>query len=137
MMAGASGPPARTSLGVRPCEQPAEVRPAGGVADQQGQVAAVVEVELGAVQSAQAERLRALGELHRARNRVVVGQAEALIAELERSEHEFLGQRGAVEERVGRVGMQLRVNRHERMFALIDGASETPHRAWRTVPRML
>jgi hypothetical protein len=53
-------------MGVRAREQPAEARPAGTVADQQGQVAAIVEVDLGAVQRVQTDRLSALGELHRA-----------------------------------------------------------------------
>ena len=81
-------------------------------------MAAVIQIDLGAVQRAQAERPRALGELHRAGDRVVVGQREGLVAEFERGDHELLGQRSAVEERVGRVSVQLRVDRHERMFAL-------------------
>ncbi len=43
-----------TSFRVRAREQAAEVRPAGCVADQQRQVAAVIEVELGAMQRAAA-----------------------------------------------------------------------------------
>ena len=139
--------PAGARVQMRPCEQPAEVRPAGRVADQQGHVPAVVEVELGAVERAQAERPGALGELHRAGDRVVVGQGEGavpqlqggsdqlvgqrgtvqkregrvavqlLVTLLQRADHELLGQRGAVQERVGRMGVQLCVGRHERMFA--------------------
>ena len=84
-------------------------------------MAAVIEVELGAVERAQAERPGALGELHRAGDRVVVGQRERLVALLERADHELLWQRGAVEERVGRVGVQLRVHRtYVRMAVKLD-----------------
>ena len=48
-----------------------------------------------------------MGKLHRAVDTVVVGQRERAVAELERGGGELLGQRGAVEERVGGVAVQL------------------------------
>ena len=52
--------------------------------DQQRQVAAVVEAQLGAVDRAQPDRARRVRELHRAVDAVVVGQRERAVAELER-----------------------------------------------------
>jgi hypothetical protein len=46
----------------------------------------------------------------------VIGEGERLVAELERRGHELVGQRRAVEEREGRVAVELDVG-HERMFA--------------------
>ena len=101
---------------VRAGEQMAEIAPAAVVLDQQRQVTAVVEVDLRAVDRPQAERGRGLGELHRARDAVVVGERHRAVAELGRGGGEFVGQRGAVQEREGRVGVELDVH-CERMFA--------------------
>ena len=77
--------------------------------DQQRQVAAVVEGQLGAVDRPQPDRAGGVGELHRAVDAVVVGQRERAVAQLERGGGELLGQRGAVEERVGGVAVELGV----------------------------
>ena len=69
---------------VRAGEDPAQVRPARGVGDQQREVAPVVEVDLGAVDRPQPERPRGDRELHRARDRVVVGQRDRVVAQLQR-----------------------------------------------------
>src|SRR5207253_10808565 len=58
-----------------------------------------------------AEVLRRVRELERAVHAVVVGEGERRIAELARLYGELLRQRGAVEERVRRVRMQLDVRR--------------------------
>ena len=79
----------------------AEVAPAGGVLDQQRDVAAVLERHLGAVDRAQAEAGGGHGELHRAAQAVVVGQRERVVAELRRRERQLVGQRGPVEEGEG------------------------------------
>ena len=52
---------------------------------------------------------RALGELHRAGERVVVCQRERPVAQLARTPRELLRQGDTVQERVGRVAMQLYV----------------------------
>ncbi len=115
--------------GMRSRQQPAEVRPAARVAHQKRQVATVGEVELGAVQRPQAQRGCALGELHRARHGVVVGQRKGLIAKLQRGHDELLGQRGAVQKRVGRVCVQFHVHantcshRATRLTSLHSGAA--------------
>ena len=70
---------------------------------------AACERDLGAGDRAQAEVLRGLGELERAVDAVVVGQRERVVAELGGPGGELLGQRGAVEERVRRVRVQLDV----------------------------
>ncbi len=70
---------------------------------------AALERHLGAGDRAQAERFRGLGELERAVDAVVVGQRERVVAELDGACGELLGQRGAVQERVGRVRVQLDV----------------------------
>ena len=52
---------------------------------------------------------RRLRELHRAVDAVVVGQRERLVALLRRRRRQLVGQRGAVEEREGGVGVELDV----------------------------
>ena len=99
----------------------AEVAPAGGVLDQQRDVAAVLERHLGAVDGAEAEAGGGHGELHRAAQAVVVGQRERVIAELDRRERQLVGQRRPVEEGEGRVGVELDV--HEHMFAYAEAAA--------------
>ena len=58
-----------------------------------------------------AEVLRGVRELERAVDAVVVGERERVVAELGRAGGELLRQRRAVEERVGRVRVQLDVRR--------------------------
>ena len=59
------------------------------------------ERHLGAGDRPDAERLRRVGELERAVDAVVVGERERVVAELGGARGELLGQRGAVQERVG------------------------------------
>ncbi len=118
-----AGPLARACVGAR--QQPAEVRPAARVAHEQGEMAmlgvlggglAVAEAHLGALDRPQPDRAGRLGELHRARDRVVIGQRERRVAALDRRLRELVGQRCPVEEREGRMAVELDVG-HERMFA--------------------
>ena len=94
---------------VRARDDVAEVAPARLRVDQQRQVAAVVEVDLRAVDRLQPEPLGGLGELHRAAQPVVVGQREGAVAEPGGRTGQLLRQRGAVEEGEGGVGVQLGV----------------------------
>ncbi len=66
--------------------------------------------DLGARDRAQPEVLGGVGELERPVDPVVVGERERVVAELHRPRGELLGLRGAVEERVGRVRVQLDVS---------------------------
>ena len=115
---GAEDPAARVvaRVRVRAREEPAQVRPALRVAHEQGDVALVVQRDLRAMDRPQSERARRLGELHRSRHGVVIGQRQGRVAALERGAHQLLGLGGAVEEREGRVRVELDVG-HERMFA--------------------
>ena len=113
---------------VRAREDPAEVAPALRVLHQQRQVAAVVEVDLRAVDGAQPERPGRLGELHRARDGVVVRERHRPVAQLGRGARQLVGQRGAVQEREGGVGVELGV-RHEHMFASSIGGTQPAGRA--------
>ena len=81
-------------------EEPAEVAVALRRLDEQGDVGAAFEGELGAGDGAQAEDLGGMGELERAADTVVVGERERLVAEVGGARGELVGQRGAVEERV-------------------------------------
>ena len=101
---------------VRAREQEAQVPPAVLVLHQQREVAPVVEVDLRAVDRPQPERRGRLGELHRARDAVVVGERHRPVPELGRGGRQLVGQRRAVEEREGRVGVELDVH-CEHMFA--------------------
>ena len=69
----------------------------------------VRERDLGAGDRPHAELLRGVRELERAVDAVVVGERERLVAELSRAGRELLRLRGAVEERVRRVRVQLDV----------------------------
>jgi hypothetical protein len=133
--AAAPGRVARVGMSAR--EQATEVAPAGGVADQQRDVVrpalvvlavedravallarrvGVDEVDLRAVDRPEPQRRGGLRELHRPRDAVVVGQRERLVAAVERRGDQLLRQRGAVQEREGRMAVELDV-RHEHMFA--------------------
>ena len=104
-------------VGVRAGEDATEAAPALLRVDQQREVAAVVEVDLRPVDRLQPEPLGGLCELHRAAQPVVVGQREGAVAQLGRRAGQLLGQRGAVEEGEGGVGVQLGVHGCEHMFA--------------------
>ena len=73
-LARGAGRVARVRVGER--EDAAEVAPAALVAHEQRQVAAARQVDLGAVDRPHPELAGGLGELHRAGDRVVVGQRE-------------------------------------------------------------
>ena len=72
---------------------------------------------------ADAEVLRGVRELERPVDAVVVGERERVVAELGRARRELLRQRGAVEERVGGVRVQLDVRRGRRPVASAQLAS--------------
>src|SRR5215213_5645914 len=85
-------------------------------------MAAVVEIDLRAVDRLQPEALGRLRELHRAAQPVVVGQREGAVAQLGSRAGQLVRKRGAVEEGEGGVGVELGVHLSERMFASIpDG----------------
>src|SRR5256885_1429583 len=65
------------------------------------------ERDLRARDRTQPKALRSLSELERAVNRVVVGEGERVVAELDSPGCELLRQRGTVEKRVRRVGVEL------------------------------
>ena len=97
---------------MRSREDAAEVHVAALDSDEQRHVSAAVERHLGAGDRPHAERLRRVRELERAVDAVVVGERECLVAELRRPRRELLGLRGAVQERVRRVAVQLDVAAH-------------------------
>jgi hypothetical protein len=96
---------------VRVCsrEETAEVRVAARGLDEEGDVRAVGERGLCPRDRAEADRLRGVGELERAVDAVVVGERESLVAELGRADGQLFGKRGAVEEGVGGVRVELDV----------------------------
>jgi hypothetical protein len=108
------GVPGRLRLASRrPCprvrrgDEAAEVRvPALGL-DEHGHVRPVEQCQLGAGDRPHAERLRRMRELERPVEPVVVGERERLVAELGRLHGKLLGERGAVEERVRGVTVEL------------------------------
>ena len=97
-------------MGVRAREDVAEVAPALLGVDEQREMPAVLEVDLRPVERLDARRLRGLGELHRAADAVVVREREGLVAVRGRGDGELVGQRGAVEEGEGGVGVELGVH---------------------------
>ena len=110
--------PTGAVAGVRVGERddPAEIAPAALVAHQQREVAAAGaatggwgQVDLGAVDRSHPALLGRLGQLHRARERVVVGERQRRMAELARAFHQLSRQRYAVQERVRRVAVELNV----------------------------
>ena len=98
-------------VGVRLGEEAAEARIALRRLDEQRDVRAVGERRLCAGDRAEAERLRRIRELERPVDAVVVGERERLVTELHRPHGELLRLRGAVEERVGGVAVELDVTR--------------------------
>jgi len=90
-------------------EEPAEVRVAALALDEEGDVRAAPERHLRARDRADAERLGGVGELERPVDAVVIGERERAVAELRGADDELLGLRGPVEERVGRMAVELDV----------------------------
>jgi len=87
--------------GVRGRQQPAEVRVAPSVLDEQRHVRAIRERHLGAGDRPHAEGFRRMRKLERAGNAVVISERERVVAELRRVRRKLLRQRRAVEERIG------------------------------------
>jgi hypothetical protein len=85
---------------VRLGQQPAEIRVAPGCLDEQRDVAAARESDLGTGDRPDAERLGRVGELERAADGVVVGERERLVAEVGGTRGELVGQRCPIEERI-------------------------------------
>ena len=108
---GCRGSGATVVTGVRVCarEEPGEVRPAGRVADEQGDVAPVGQRDLCPVDRAQADPSGGLRELHRPRDRVMVGERQGGVAAFDRGRHELLGLGGPVQKREGRMAVELDV----------------------------
>ncbi len=94
---------------VRVREDPAKVRVAALALAEERDVRAAGERHLSTGDCAHPEALARVGELERPVDAVVVGQGEGVVAELRGARCELFRQRGAVEERVGRVGVQLDV----------------------------
>jgi hypothetical protein len=90
-------------------EEAAEVRVAARSLDEEGDVGVVGERRLGAGDGPHADGLGGVGELERAVDAVVVGKREGGIAEVGGADGELLGKRGAVEEGVGGVRVELDV----------------------------
>ena len=95
---------------MRGSEEPAEVRVTALALDEERDVRAVAEGDLGAGDRADAERLRRVRELERAVDAVVVGERERLVAELGGADCKLLGKGCSVEEGIGGVTMQLDVH---------------------------
>ena len=86
---------------VRRRQQPAEICVTGRRLDEQRDMRAARERDLGACDRAHAERLGGIGELERAVDPVVIGQRERVVAELGGPRGELFRLGGSVEERVG------------------------------------
>ena len=97
-------------------DQPAQVGVALAGLAQEGEVAAVVERDLGAGDRPHPERLERLGHLHGPVEPVVIGQGQGRVALLGRRTRELHRVRRPIEEGEGRVAMELDVG-HEHMFA--------------------
>ena len=83
--------PGRPRAGMREGEDAAEVRVALTRLDEQREVRAVFERDLGAGERPDAERLGGMGELERPVHAVVVGERECGVVELGRTRGELLG----------------------------------------------
>ena len=121
------GPGAGVCVG----EDPAEVLVAAAALAEERDMGAALERHLGAGDRAQAERFRGLGELERAVDAVVVGQRERVVAERDGTCGKLLGQRGSVQERVGRVRVQLDgpgCHRNRSWPGLLTGRNPYEHR---------
>ena len=92
---------------VRVGEDPAEVLVAAPALAEKRHVRPTCKRDLGTGDRAQAEVLGRLRELERAVDAVVVGQRKRVVPELDRPGRELLRQRRAVQERVGRMRVQL------------------------------
>jgi hypothetical protein len=104
---GVGGPVARSL--VRAGDEAAEVAVAGPVLAQERDVMAVVERQLGPDDRADPERLRRLGELHRAVESVVVDHPDRLVTLVGRRGRQLDWVRRPVEERERRVAVELDV----------------------------
>ena len=147
-------------------DDPAEVLPAARVAREQRQMTAIAaeavpdpvrdrsrapravtasfsardDIDLGAVDCSYSTPLGHLRELHRSRDRVVIGQRQHPIPQLARALRELFRQRHAVQEGIGRVTMQLRVwwgARHRSHAAWVNQPPGVPRpsvcRSWKTI----
>ena len=92
-------------------EDATEVRVAPLRLAEQRHVRPLRKSHFGAGDRTHAEVLRRMCKLERAVDAVVIGQRERVVAELGGPRGELLGQRRTVEERVGRVRVQLDVRR--------------------------
>ena len=92
---------------VRRGEKAAKVGVTARSLGEEREVRTVLERHLGPGDRLHAESLGSVREFERAIDAVVVGQSEGRIAELGGADEQLLGQRGAVEERVGTVAMKL------------------------------
>ena len=100
---------ALAGVGVRRGQQPAEVAVAGLALDQQGQVGAALEGQLGAGDRPHAALPAGDRELHRPPDPVVVGEGEGGVAVGRGGDGQLGRGRGAVQEGEGGVGVQLYV----------------------------
>src|SRR5438093_4634873 len=96
-------------------DEAAEARPAGVVLREQDEMVAVDEAELGAEDGVKPALLRVLPETDGPVEAVRIGERERAESARERRVDEVLGMRGAVEERVVAVRVQLGVRHNARM----------------------
>ena len=105
-------PPGTAGPGMGGGEDPAEVRVPPPALAEERHVARALDRHLGAGDRPDPGVLGGMRELERAVDAVVVGESERRVAELRRSRGELLGMRGAVEERVRRMAVELDVAAH-------------------------
>jgi hypothetical protein len=86
-------------------DEPAQVGVAAPVLAQQGQVRASLEGDLAAGDRPHAHLAGRMGEGQGAREAVVIGQGERVVAERRRPGRQFIGLGGAVQERERGVGV--------------------------------
>ncbi len=122
-------PPGTARAGMGRGEDPAEVRvPLAALAEQRD-VHPAFEGDLGACDRPEADVLRGVRELERAVDAVVIGEGERRIAELHRPRDELLRMRGAVEEGVRRVAVELDVGATHYALSRWHRASSRPRRS--------